>query len=109
MQGGVMEITVKIKSTDYWFKVVDFLQQNWAIIEEIKGGYTVYFFGDTAGIFDQLDFESISEAKIVLNRNGFGRYEADKGAQEFIVKPKPLFYMRAHPSGAIYSSGRYWL
>ncbi len=97
-----------ITSTDYWFKVVEFLQQNWGVIEEGKSGCTVYFFGDTAGIFDQIEFDSVSEAEEALKRNGFAKYEDDKKAQEFIAKPEPPFHTQPHPNGPIYSSGRFW-
>ncbi|NLZ17703.1 MAG: hypothetical protein GX087_08245 [Desulfobulbaceae bacterium] len=97
-----------ITNTDYWFKVVDFLQQNWGVIEPSESGCTVYFFEDTSGIFDQLNFSSISDAKAALKRNGFSRFEEDKEAQEVIAKPEQPFRMQAHPNGFIYSSGRYW-
>jgi hypothetical protein len=29
---------VKINSCDYWFKIVEFLQQNWALIDETENG-----------------------------------------------------------------------
>ena len=47
---------VEIRRSDYWFGIVEFLQQNWARIDEDAGGAgcTVFFFGDTAGVFDQL-------------------------------------------------------
>ena len=103
-----MEEIPNITNTDYWFKVVEFLQQNWGVIETTESGCTVYFFGDTAGIFDQIDFNSVSEAEAALRRNGFGKYEEDKKAQEFIAKPEPPFQWQPHPNGPIYSSGRYW-
>jgi len=103
-----MEEELDIKSTDYWFKVAEFLQQNWGVIESTESGCTVYFFGDTAGVFDQIDFQSIQEAEEALRRNGFARYGEDTKAQEFIAKPKPPFRRRPHPNGPIYSSGRYW-
>jgi len=34
---------VKIENTDIWFKVVDFLQQNWGVIEVTPPGFTLYF------------------------------------------------------------------
>jgi len=103
-----MEEVVDIKNTDYWFKVVDFLQHNWGVIEETGSGCIVYFFGDTAGVFDQLSFQSGEEAKEALRRNGFARYAEDKQAQEFIAKPSPPFHKQPHPNGPIYSSGRFW-
>ena len=103
-----MEEQYSITSTDYWFKVVEFLQQNWGVIENIDNKCIVYFFGDTAGIFDQIEFNSPTEAEEALRRNGFRKYDEDKKAQEFIGKPSPPFSYRPHPNGAIYSSGRYW-
>jgi len=97
------------KSTDYWFKIVEFLQQNWAVIEpNDSDACRVYFFGDTSGVFDQLDFESIEEAEKALIRNGFRKYDDDKKAQEFIAKPHPPFRKPPHPNGPIYSSGKFW-
>ena len=39
-----MEEEVQINSRDYWFKIVEFLQQNWALIDSKEtGGCTVLF------------------------------------------------------------------
>ena len=103
-----MDDELNIKNTDFWFKIVEFSQQNWGVIEITRSGCTVYFFGDAAGVFDQLDFHSIQEAEYALRRNGFARYEDDKNVKEFIAKPKPPFRRQPHPNGPIYSSGRYW-
>jgi hypothetical protein len=99
---------VTIQNRDYWFKVVDFLQQNWALIDEAEGGVVVWFFGDNAGIFDQMTFPSLEDAAEALRRNGFGRYADDPEAVKFIAVPQPPFYRRPHPNGPIYSSGRFW-
>ena len=97
------------QNTDYWFKMVEFLQQNWAVIESNESGACiVYFFGDTVGVFDQLDFESVADAKDALIRNGFRRYDDDKKAQEFISKPQPPFRKHPHSNEPIYSSGKFW-
>lgn len=98
-----------ISSEDYWFKVVDFLQNNWAVIQP-RGhdGCQIYFFSDTSGIFDSLNFVNQPEAEIALKRNGFKRYNEDSEAQQFIAKPRGPFEMRNHPNGPIYSSGRFW-
>ena len=103
-----MEKTPDIRSADYWFKIVEFLKQNWAVIEKGGNGYTVYFFDDRARIFDKLDFGSIPDAENALKRNGFDRYEKDKDAQELIAKPERPFELMDHTNGAIYSSGRFW-
>jgi len=104
------EKTVEIRSRDYWFKIVEFLQQNWALIDEDQHGATctVFFFGDTSGVFDRLRFSSTAEVETALLRNGFKRYDTDPKASEFIAKPEPPFWESRHPNGPIYSSGRYW-
>lgn len=99
---------VDIRSRDYWFKIVEFLQQNWALIDAESSGCTVFFLGDTGGVFDRLRFSTVAEAEAALLRNGFTRYETDEKAKEFIRKPDPPFWEGAHPNGAIYSSGRHW-
>ncbi len=96
-------------SRDFWFKIVDFLQQNWALIEgEDPAGVVVWFMGDTGGVFDEIRFPSAEEAQDSLTRNGFKRYADDHEAQSFIRQPEPPFHRKAHPNGPIYSSGRYW-
>ena len=103
-----MEENYNIKSADYWFKIVDFLQQNWSVIENSNTKCFVYFFSDTACIFDMIEFASAEEAEKALRRNGFKRYDEDKKAQDLISKPKPPFRHHPHRNGTIYSSGRYW-
>jgi len=99
---------IEIQSCDYWFKIVEFLQQNWALIDQTPEGAVVWFFGDTSGVFDQLAFASAEEAQAALLRNGFRRYADDPEAKNFIAIPAPPYYRRRHPNGPIYSSGRYW-
>ena len=53
---------MQIASRDYWFKVVEMLQQNWALIEPAERGVTVFFLQDASGVFDQLAFTSVQEA-----------------------------------------------
>ena len=101
---------IEISSRDYWFKVVECLQQNWALIDSISDGYcTVFFFGDTSGVFDSLWFPSEDEAKEALKRNGFERLANNKEAQDFFSVPKSPFEEVQHPNGPIYSSGRFWM
>lgn len=101
---------VDIQSRDYWFKIVEFLQQNWALIEPSANGvrYTVFFIDDTSGVFDKLEFTSVVEAETALLNNDFARFAADKDAQGFLAAPKPPFCKSKHPNGNIYSSGRFW-
>ena len=55
----------------YWFKVVDFLQQNWAVVVSAASETKVIFFSDTCGVFDELTFNSEADAIATLRRNGF--------------------------------------
>ena len=105
------KIEVQITSRDYWVKVVEFLQQNWALVDpNNEGGFTVYFLSDVGGVFDELNFNSIEEAESALIRNGFSRYEDDKKLQEFLCKPtKYPLHIFPHPNGPIYSSGDFWI
>ena len=101
-----MEETPSIKNTDYWLKVVDMLQQNWAVIESTGAGVAVYFFDDHGVIFDRLSFEFISDAETALRRNGFSLYSEERF--DFIAKARHPCRLRAHDNGPIYSSGRFW-
>jgi len=102
--------TIEISNHDFWFKVVEMLQQNWAVIEagEEKSKFILYFIGDTSGVFDQMEFDNIAEAERQLHINGFEKYADNNEAQKFIKPPSPPFHKSGHPNGAIYSSGRYW-
>lgn len=101
---------IQIDSRDYWFKIVDFLQQNWALIDrEESGSVIVWFFGDTAGVFDELRLPSEDAARLALIRNGFRRLADDSDSQVFLRPPEPPFRRVAHPNGPIYSSGRFWV
>jgi hypothetical protein len=101
---------VEILSREYWFKVIEMLQQNWALIDASKtgAGCIVYFIGDRSGVFDQIELVSVTEAERQLRINGFEKFEDDEEARHFIVPPAPPFRKSSHPNGAIYSSGRYW-
>ncbi|PLY15323.1 MAG: hypothetical protein C0631_07620 [Sedimenticola sp.] len=104
-----MSESVEIQSQDYWFKVVDMGQQNWALIDPLSDGtYRAFFVGDTSGVFDELQFPSKELATAALRRNGFAKYSDDPQAQALIQPPDPPFHRHAHPNGPIYSSGRYW-
>ena len=96
---------VPIESRDYWFKIVEFLQQNWALVDPHERGAIAWFIGDTSGVFDQIVFSSPEEAFSALTRNGFRRLAND---QTFLRAPEPPFVRQPHPNGPIYSSGRFW-
>lgn len=103
-----MNEAIPIQSRDYWLKVIEMLQQNWALMDESTDVVTVYFISDTSGVFDQLKFQSSAEAKAALCLNGFGRYTEDPRAASFIRCPEPPFHACPHQNGPIYSSGRFW-
>jgi hypothetical protein len=103
-----MTEVVDIGSLDHWFKVVDFLQTNWALIDLSESGATAYFLGDTGGVFDEISFVSVDAASTALQRNGFRRFASDPKAASFLHPPVPPFIRRQHPNGPIYSSGRFW-
>lgn len=99
---------VSIQSRDYWFKIVEFLQQNWALVDSGGGGATVWFVNDTSGAFDQIAFSCVGEAFVTLTRNGFRRLADDEQAHTFLRAPEPPFVRRPHPNGPIYTSGGFW-
>lgn len=97
---------VEIKSRDYWFKVVEMLQQNWALIDRTEDGRAVvYFVHDDSYVFDRMSFESVDAAASALLYNGFSRFAADRDAYKIMAPPKPPF---SHSNSPIYSSGRFW-
>ena len=96
-------------AADPWFKVVEMLQQNWAVIIRDDQDVLVVFYGDTRGVFAEIRYDSILEAEDALCRNGFGKYlEAGDETQDVIGLPRGEFRVREHPNGRIYSSGRFW-
>ena len=105
------EIQVPIRNRDFWVKVIEMLQQNWALIEDHpgKGSCTIYFINDGSGVFDQIDTSSKVVAVEGLLRNGFKRYADDLKIHDFIFPPILPFKRTRHPNGQIYSSGRYWV
>ena len=102
------EAEIETANEDYWFKIVEFLQQNWAVIEPEGSGFKILFFDDCSGIFDSIKFDSLEDAETALKRNGFGKYNEDQEAHDFIGKPKAPLRGGAHLINSIYSSGRFW-
>lgn len=104
-----MNEPVRIESGDFWVKVVEMLQQNWATIEpDPTTGVRVYFINDTSGVFDEIASPSASTASVALNRNGFRRFANRPDLQSFLRQPPAPFHRATHPNGPIYSSGRFW-
>jgi hypothetical protein len=103
-----MSALVELNNDDFWVKVVDMLQQNWAVIKPEVGAVRVYFISDASGVFDEIAFPSAEQAADALRRNGFRRYADTLDLQSFLRPPSAPFHRRPHPNGAIYSSGRFW-
>lgn len=99
-----------ITGDDLWVKIVGMLQQNWASIEDTANGVAVYFANDGSYVFDEIPFASVADARAALVKNGFKRLRDSPDLQMAIDAdpPKPPFTEGNHPSGRIYSSGRYW-
>lgn len=102
-----MNEEVPIQNREYWFKVIEMLQQNWALIDSDAAGVVVYFLSDTSGVFDEMRFPSQASAVSALQTNGFHRLADDFSASSFLRCPVPPFTRRPHPNGPIYSSGRF--
>ena len=100
---------VAIQSTDFWVKVAGMLQQTWALIEPEAMGVRVYFITDTSGVFDEIALPSAAAASQALDFNGYRRFADHEDLQSFLCPPPAPLYQRAHPNGAIYSSGRFWV
>jgi hypothetical protein len=100
---------VPIESRDFWVKVVEMLQQNWALIEPKGSKVTIYFLHDLGGVFDEIPYQSLHEAQTALRINGFRRYDEDPAYSEMFARPEPPFRRVQHPNGAIYSSARHWV
>jgi hypothetical protein len=99
---------VLIKSKEYWVKVVEMLQQNWALAEDLPSGECLIFFiDDHSRVFDELLISSRDEAEWRLSMNEFRRYRSDP-AVHFLEPPCAPFFRGSHPSGPIYSSGMHW-
>lgn len=93
---------------DPWFKIVDFLQQNWAVVLKEESMSRIVFYDDLCGVFDEVRYPSFEEAVSALKRNGFSKYRDDPEAEDFVALPQGEFHLRDHPNGLIYSSGRFW-
>jgi len=103
-------LKVRLRSRDHWVKVVDMLQQNWALVEPLNNGQVeIVFLTDHSGIFDRISPAGTQEeAFAALRRNGFERFAEDPRLKEFLAPPEAPYFEATHPNGPIYSSGRYW-
>ena len=92
----------------WWVKVVEYLQQNWAVIVRAEEGVVIVFANDLGGIFDWIEFSDEQAARSALFRNGFEEFDKDPSLQEFLRPPPQPKEFQRHPNGLIYSSGRFW-
>jgi len=100
---------ITINSTDFWIKVTGMLSQNYALVDKQDNGkFKIFFIGETSWVFDEIEFDSESEAVDGLVRNGFGRYSDNEDLHEFICLPESPFRQVEYMNEPIYSSGKYW-
>lgn len=57
-----------------WFKIVEFLQRNRAVVIKLEDDVLVVFYGDTCGVFDEMPFPTRDEDEHALRRNGFSKF-----------------------------------
>ena len=92
---------IEIASRDYWVKIVEFLQQNWApIAPGSNADVTVYFMHDRSGVFDRLSFHNREEAEAALARNGFERFAANPNLRTFLIPPRAPFHEDDHDNAS---------
>jgi hypothetical protein len=89
----------------FWIKVLEMLNQNWAIIEDQGPRTIVVFCGDDGGVFDELEFDSRPAAEAALSRNGFVRFDPPRDIPRHPAGA--LFLVKVENNG-VYSSGRFW-
>lgn len=100
---------IEISSRIYWVKLVDMLQQNWALIEtNAEDSATIYFINDASEVFDSIIYPSVQAAQEGLLDNGFVPYAERPNLQALITPPAPPFRKDDHSDEPIYSSGRFW-
>jgi hypothetical protein len=99
---------VLIISRDFWFKIVDFLQQSWALIDEGADAVTVWFLDDGGGVSTGFHFPRNWRQSVPFAATAFAASRLIGGLKHFIATPRTPFHNRPNPNGPIYSSGRYW-
>jgi len=92
--------------SDLWFKIVDFLQQNYAAVRKTGDGhFKIEFILEDLSIFDIIHVPSKEEAEESLMLNGFSPLASDPEALGFLPIPNRPLVKRPHVNGYIYSSG----
>lgn len=97
-----------LTSPAWWVKIVGMLQHNWALPVLLEDRHVLLFVGDTAGMFDRIDFDDRRSMRNALIDNGFVEFARDPELQEFLAPPEFPLSVKLHPNGFIYSSGQYW-
>ena len=100
-----MKDEVIISNDNYLYKVVGFLNANWAFIQPDN---KVYFVNNASSLFDEMEFETTTQALTELRKNGFGGDDDYlKGYRSIkpLTPPTPPYILNQNP---IYSSGEYW-
>ena len=94
---------------DWYVKLVEMLQQNWAII---KLGETtqIIFVNDPGDVFDIIEVKDQETAHDKLMQNGFDKFSSPswKRPLDEILTP-PFKVVDTGERRKIYSSGKYWI
>ena len=103
------EEVVRIRSSNYWFKISEFLQTDWALIDENDDGTaSVRFITDSSAVFDELHFTTLEAAVKGLLANGFDIFYINDEVKDVLVPPKPPFKRKTDQRSPIYSSKKFW-
>ena len=96
---------------DWYVKLVEMLQQNWAII---KLGETtqIIFVNDPGDVFDIIEVKDQETAHDKLMQNGFDKFSSPsrkryRPLEEFLTPPFKVVDTGERRN--IYSSGKYWV
>lgn len=97
------DITFKeIKSTNYWFKIDEFLQANWALIEESEDAKaTIFLIGATSEIFDEIHVQTLERAVDELVDNGYELYSEATQLHKCLQPPCSPFTVSCMAAGKI--------
>lgn len=115
-----------INSREWWFKPVEMLVHNWALVEKnVDKTATVYFFHDLGttknhvvnhklfqlkgrcAVVDSLNFENVEMAEYGLNYNGFKQLNKKAGPWDG-NEPFGTFYDARKTEDGIYSKLGFW-
>jgi ADP-ribosylglycohydrolase len=100
---------------ELWVKVVEFMQQNWAVLQADTPSESarIWFIDDGLSVFDYIDYESHATARRALRLNGFELYDASE--HDWLESRLPEHLGPGHTPELrwsprrIYSSGKHWV